>query len=46
MRCLICSAILLISVSDVLLLSVYDDLGCSKIDYAAIEQVVGLMNVP
>ena len=46
MSCLIYSAVLLIFVSDVLLLSIYDDLGCSKIDYAAIEQVIGLMNVP
>ena len=38
MKCLICSAVLLLSVND--------DLGCLNIDYAAIEQVVGLMNVP
>ena len=37
-KCLISSAILLLSVND--------DLGCSNIDYATIEQVVGLMNVP
>ena len=34
MKCLICSAVL------------HDDLGCSNIDYATIEQVFGLMNVP
>ena len=38
MKCLICSAILLLSVND--------DLGCLNIDYAAIEQFFGLMNVP
>ena len=38
MKCLICSAVLLLSVND--------DLGSLNIDYAAIEQVVGLMNVP
>ena len=38
MKCLICSAVLLLSVND--------DLGCSNIDYAAIEKVFGLMNVP
>ena len=38
MKCLIYSAVLLLSVND--------DLGCSNIDYAAIEKVVGLMNVP
>ena len=37
-KCLICSVVLLLSVND--------DLGCSNIDYDAIEQVVGLMNVP
>ena len=38
MKCLICSVVLLLSVND--------DLGCSNIDYATIEKVVGLMNVP
>ena len=37
-KCLISSAVLLLSVND--------DLGCLNIDYAAIEQVVRLMNVP
>ena len=41
----VCGKKCLIS-SVVLLLSVNDDLGCLNIDYATIEQVVGLMNVP
>ena len=38
MKCLICSVVLLLSVND--------DLGCSNIDYAVMDQDVGLMNVP
>ena len=38
MKCMICSVVLLLSVND--------DLGCSNIDYATIEQVVDLMKVP